>query len=344
MKVLIIKPSSLGDVIHALPFLKAVKDSYPGAEVDWVISRNLKGLLEGNPLISKLIIFDKDSWKDPRNILSTLSQIKGLRTTLKAKTYDVVVDLQGLLRSGIMTFLTRSPMKVGFARSREGSWYFYDKKIPDDRAVHAVDRNLEIAKAIGAATGKVEFPLYPDPMALDKAAALTGHLKEYIVIAPSARWKTKRWPAENFARLSKKIHIPCVIIGSKGDREISREMLRYNAQDGKGGTRPATMIDLCGRTDLKTLIAVIAGAKAVVSNDSGPMHIAAALKRPVVALFGPTDPLKTGPYGWQQDRNLKVIRTDTACSPCRKRECRDLACMRGIKVETVFRALKDLLS
>lgn len=342
MKILIIKPSSLGDVIHALPFLQAVKDSFPDARVDWVISKNLKGILEGNPLIHELIVFDKDSWKGIKNLPGTISEIKGLRKLLKSKRYDVVVDLQGLLRSGLITFFTPASMKVGFQHAREGSHYFYDLKIPENGAVHAVDRCLEIAKAIGAKSKKTAFPLYVDTAAREKITQLTGNIPEYIVIAPSARWATKRWPAEYFASLMKKITLPCVIAGAKGDRDTAQEII-HRIQSTEHRIQTVTTVNLCGKTNLKELVALIDRAKAVVSNDSGPMHIAAALGKPLVALFGPTDPAKTGPYGWLKNRNLTVIRTSVPCSPCRKKRCKKFVCMKDISVDKVFDALKGYL-
>ncbi len=342
MKILIVKPSSLGDVIHALPFLKAVKDSFPGARVDWVISKSLKGLLEDNPLIHELIVFDKDSWKEIKNLPGTISEIKGLRKILKSKRYDMVIDLQGLLRSGLITFLTPASMKVGFKQAREGSHYFYNLKIPGNGAVHAVDKCLEVATVIGAKSKKIEFPLFLDMKARERVARLIDNIPEYVVIAPSARWATKRWPAGNFSSLIKRISLPCIIAGSRGDSEIAREIIR-GIQNTEQGTRTATTVNLCGRTSLKELVVLIDGAKAVVSNDSGPMHIAAALNKPLVAIFGPTDPAKTGPYGYQENRNMKVIRTSVPCSPCRKKRCRESVCMKDISVDTVFNALEEYL-
>ncbi|RJQ57075.1 MAG: lipopolysaccharide heptosyltransferase I [Nitrospiraceae bacterium] len=342
MKILIIKPSSLGDVIHALPFLKAVKGSFPEAQIDWVISKNLKGLLEGNPLIHELIALEKDSWKDIKKLPRTLSEINDLRKSLKSKRYDVVVDLQGLLRSGLLASFAPSSLKIGFENAREGSRFFYDKKIPVNGAVHAVDRCLEIAGAMGVKPGKIEFPLYTDEKARDKVRQITGNIPEYILIAPSARWDTKRWPAVYFASLVKKITLPCIIAGVKGDRALAEEII-HRSQSTEHRTQTATIVNLCGRTNLKELVALIDGAKAVVSNDSGPMHVAAALNKPVVALFGPTDPEKTGPYGWQKKKNMKVVKAGVPCSPCRKKKCRDLVCMKNISVETVFEALKECL-
>jgi lipopolysaccharide heptosyltransferase II len=153
-------------------------------------------------------------------------------------------------------------------------------------------------------------------------------------MVPSARWRTKRWPAEKFAELITKMSCPSILAGSGGDRDIAHDILTQS-----GGHA----LDLCGRTSLKELAALIEGARAVISNDSGPMHIAAALGVPTVALFGPTDPEKTGPYGWKSDRRLKVIRTEADCSPCRNRECGDFRCMESITVDAVHGAVKEFL-
>ena len=367
MKILIIKPSSLGDIIHSLPFLKAIKNTFPDACIEWVISKNLKEILETNPLIDRLIVFDKDSWKQLKNLPKTLKEIAGLVKTLKANQYDVVVDLQGLLRSGIITFFAPSPVKIGFKHAREGSSFFYNKKISVNKSVHAVDKYLEVAKAIrqglgvgsdrpayrtgrldseDQGPGKIEFPLNVDKTAAENIKKLLGGLsaigrsasggkeKEYAVMVPSARWETKKWPAENFGRLISKLQIQCVLAGSSADKDVAQEVT-----DSSSGS----IINLCGKTNLKELVALIAGAKVVVSNDSGPMHIAAALGVPVIALFGPTDPVKTGPYGWQGKKNLKVIRTPISCSPCFKKKCKEPLCMKGISVEQVFEGIREYL-
>ena len=345
MKILVIKPSSLGDVIHALPFLNAVKESFPTAEIDWVISKNLKGLLENNPLINDLIILNKDSWKNIRRLPKTLAEIASLKRQLKKNKYNFVVDLQGLLRSGLITFSTPATQKVGFADSREGSTLFYDKKIIVDKSLHAVDKCLEAAKAVGANVKKAKFPLYVEKKAKERIKELLGDTDEYIVMIPSSRWASKRWPAERFADVIKKSPIPCVIAGTKGDIKISKKIIdTFNKIGGrKLPGNEDRVIDFCGKTDLKELIALIAGADAVVSNDSGPLHIAAALNRPAVALFGPTDPIKTGPYGWQTNKKLTVLKTPVPCGPCRNKNCADLICMEKISANEVLKALKEYL-
>ncbi len=335
MKILIIKPSSLGDVIHALPFLKALKESFPHAEIDWVISRSLKGILEDNPLIHELIIINKDEWKSIERIPVTIKEIFSLKKKLQSKQYDMVIDLQGLLRSGLICYFTPATKKIGFADAREGSRYFYDSKVSVQPDSHAVDKCLTVAKAAGAKIKDISFPLRPGKEAGESVNKLLGNIDEYVVIVPSARWMTKRWPAEDFASLINRTPIPCVITGSQGDRKIAEKIASF--------TTGKRAIDLCGKTGLKELTALIAGSKAVVSNDSGPMHIAAALGIPTIAIFGPTDPLKTGPYGWQTNRNFKVIRADISCRPCRNKTCKEFICMSSIHAETVFAALKEYL-
>ncbi|MEW6713807.1 MAG: lipopolysaccharide heptosyltransferase I [Nitrospirota bacterium] len=339
MKILIIKPSSLGDIIHALPFLKAVKDRFPDASVDWAVSKNLLGILEDNPLINELIVFDKDSWKSIKNIPKTSRDISRLRKTLKSRNYDIVVDLQGLLRSGLISLSTPSPLRVGFADAREGSRFMYNKKVAVNGIIHAVDKNLEIAKAIGATAKKAEFPLSVDDKSRRKIKELLGDVKEYILILPSARWPSKRWPPEHFAALISKLKMPCVISGSSADKEICLKIIKNIPET----TKQPKIINLCGETSLKELAALIESAKAIVSNDSGPMHIAAALKKPLVALFGPTDPSKTGPYGCQKNKELKVIMTGISCSPCFKKSCKEPLCMTEISAETVFDKLRKYL-
>jgi lipopolysaccharide heptosyltransferase I len=354
-KILIIKPSSLGDVIHALPFLNAVKKTFPDSQVDWVISNNLKAILEDNPFINELISLDKDSWKSVKKLPKTLNELSALRKTLKSKHYDMVVDLQGLLRSGLIAFSTPTTLKIGFDDAREGSRFFYDRKVPVIESAHAVDKCLEVARAIKADTKRVKFPLYADDASKNKIRKLIGNIKEYAVIVPSARWASKRWPAENFAALIKKLSIPCIITGSKGDKKAVQNIMNLLTENTAAisGTsrekRPARKgassktINLCGKTGLKELTALLAGAKAVVTNDTGPMHIAAALNVPVIAIFGPTDPAKTGPYGWQTSRKLKVVKTRVPCSPCRKKRCRELICMTNVSVNAVFKELKEYL-
>jgi heptosyltransferase-1 len=327
-KILIIKPSSLGDVVHSLPFLNVIRACFPKAEIHWVIAKGLEGLLEGHPMINKLWIINKDAWKKIKQAKSTIKEIKELFMQLKKENFDIVIDLQGLLRSWILTVATSAPVRVGFAEAREGSSFFYTHKVKGGRNIHAVDRYLKIADFLGCDITDIRFPF---PLHF-KSSIITNYSlpEDYAVIVPGARWKTKVWPSKKFGKLSSKLPIMTVIVGSKTDIDIANEIVALSK--GKATS-------LADKTDLKELIEVIRNARFMVSNDSGPMHIAAALGIPVFAIFGPTDPLRTGPYG----EGHTVIREDIPCVPCFKKTCNDIRCMNNLSAEKVYEIIKRRL-
>lgn len=323
-KVLIVKPSSLGDIVHSIAFLDSIKRQYPHIELHWVVAKGFEGILEGHPLIKKLWVINKDEWKNLSKIQTTISGLRGLFSGIKAEEFDYVVDLQGLLRSGIITRAARAPIRIGFKEAREGSAVFYTHRVEVGRDVHAVDKYLKVAAFLGCDIRNVYFPFPPPLVQLDKAVySLSEDCGRYAVLVPGARWKTKRWPARNFGELAAALPIKSVIIGSRGDMHIADEIV------GLSGNKA---ISLAGKTGLKDLIEVIRYADFVVCNDTGPMHIAAALGVHVFAIFGPSSPVRTGPYG---DRNT-VIRSDIPCSPCYNRNCKNIECMTLIEPNHVI--------
>ena len=328
-KILIIKPSSLGDIVHSLPFLDVIKKRFPTSEIHWIIFEGFEGLIEGHPMIDRLWVINKDSWKKIDRAKNTLSEISTFVRRLKKERFDLVIDLQGLLRSGLITAATGSPMRIGFKEAREGSSLFYTNKVAGGRDIHAVDRYLKIAEFLGCDISKVAFPFPPFKKAsfLDSIvfSSLDPH-QGYIVIVPGARWKTKKWSPAKFGELASLLPFKSVIVGSKSDVPAADEIVALS--HGKS-------YSLAGKTDLKELAAVIKGSEFLVTNDSGPMHIAAALGIPVFAIFGPTDPARTGPYG----KGHTVIKADIACAPCFRKSCDDLKCMESISAEKVFETI-----
>lgn len=326
-KILIVKPSSLGDVVHSLPFLNVVKKRFPKAEIHWVIASGLEGLLEGHQMIDKLWIIHKDMWKKATYVNNTISEIKTLFKKLKNEKYDLVVDLQGLLRSGIITKATGAPVRIGLQEAREGSRLFYTHKVKGGKDIHAVDRYLRIADYLGCDIKDVQFPF---PSYSTSSLNLLMPSEDYAVIIPSARWKTKVWPVKRFGKLASKLSLKTFIVGGKGDIESADTIVSLSK--GKSTS-------LAGKTDLKELIEVIRHAQFVISNDSGPMHVAAALNIPVFAIFGPTDSRRTGPYG----EGHVIIREDVTCAPCFKKKCKDMKCMKNLLVEKVYEIIKTLI-
>ena len=312
-KIVVIKPSSLGDIVHSLPFLNVLRDSFPKAEIHWIIARGLEGLLEGHPMINKLWIINKDDWKRIKGAGATIKELRSLFKSLKAERYDIVIDLQGLLRSGILAKATGAPVRIGFKEAREGSRIFYTHTVKAGKDVHAVDRYLEMAKFLGCDTSEVKFPF---PLSFtSQLSPFSFQLPDkYAVIVPGARWETKRWHPERFGELASMLSIRSVIVGGESDIDIAGIVVKNSGSNA---------VSIVGKTNLKELIEIMRNARFVVTNDSGPMHIAAALNVPVFAIFGPTNPLRTGPYG----KSHVIIRKGLECSPCYRKKCKGIKCM-----------------
>ncbi len=330
-KALIIKPSSLGDIVHSLPFLDAFHRTYPDAELHWVVAKGFEGILEGHPFLKKIWIINKDEWKKIGMFRKTFSELQGLFIGLREEGFDLVVDLQGLFRSGVIARSTGAPVRLGFTEAREGSKVFYTRTIKGGRNIHAVDRYLKIASFLGCKVEEVNFPLPPPGgSSSDKIPFSEPPCGEYGVIFPGSRKPSKRWPAERFGKVASILPLSTVVIGSRADMVLAEEVVR--ASEGKA-------FSIAGKTGLKGLVEVIRCTRFVVCNDTGPMHIAAALGVPVVALFGSSNPLKTGPYTTQ----CSIIRKDLPCVPCEKKSCKSPVCMDMIQVHEVADAINAFL-
>lgn len=309
MKILIVKPSSLGDVVHALPTVNLIRRQFPEARLSWLINDNLASLLRCCPVIDEPIEFHR---RDPASWAPLCARLRGER-------FDVVVDLQGLFRSGFLTWITGARRRVGLSDAREGSRLFYNEVVPVPRA-HAVDRYRLAARQLGCPDGPVEFPL----------GVAAAPRENWIAINPSARWATKLWGDDRFAELIRQLPRDRVVVtGAAADAPRLKKIAQ--------GCR-----NLAGQTDLVDLAEVYRRCAVVVTNDSGPMHLAAAVGTPVVAIFGPTDPALTGPYG----AGHVVLRSGLPCSPCLSPRCRHrplLECMSLVTVAQVLAATRGLL-
>ena len=346
IKILIVKLSSIGDVVHTLPALWALKRGLPGAEVDWIVEEAASEIVTGNPLIEEVIVVKRGGW------FTDTSGNMAIARRLHEKRYDLVIDFQGLMKSALWVGATRCERRVGFANARELAPLFYSEKVsPYDPERHAVERYLDLARYVGGApqptlppTGEEYEAIYVGDEKKERveallAAAGIGETERYFIVNPSARWATKLWTEDRFAevilRVEKGAAIRGVIVGAAADMERGR---RINEMTG------GKAVNLAGETDLKELAHLIGSAEFMVTVDSGPMHIAAAVGTPVVAVFGPTAPWRTGPYGTAH----RVIRKELDCSPCFKRRCPiggagALKCMTGVVVDEVERAVKELM-
>jgi lipopolysaccharide heptosyltransferase I len=365
-RILLIKPSAVGDVVHTLPVLEKLRRRYPQARIDWLITPENADLVRGHPALSNLLLFARREFSKNGRKLSATASLMQLIKEIRAVKYEMVIDLHGQLRSGLFTMLSEAPVRIGFekpvrrgpstfmgkplgnipkrgwAGAREGSWMAYNYRIPiPTLEVHAVDRYLWVCNLLGCDR---EPPVFNLPESPEAEARIAGHLSAHAqpgrplaILAPGTIWETKHWRAKGFAGVARelvKMGYAPVLIGSKGDLALNFAI----AEEAPGTT------DFTGQTSLADVVALIRRAAVVVTNDSGAMHIAAALGRPVASIFGPTNPVQVGPYG----QPASVVRLDLPCSPCNYRllsQCPNgHACMRDLSTETVIEKVREVLA
>lgn len=342
MNILIVKLSAIGDVIHTLPSLAALRRCYPQAHITWVVEESASDLLMDHPLLDRVLVSRRKRWiqdlKEGRHRGAVLREITGFLHTLRDRPYDLVIDFHGLFKSAVFVLLSRGKRKLGYDSLQEGSGIFLNEKIPEDMTKHAVERYLDFPRHLGCDTTSPEFPIGLREAHFKRVEALLAEKKVdtgrgFVGISPVAYWETKLWDEAKFAALCDRIvtelGLPVVFTGERSEGVIARIRSRMQAPSAS----------VAGETSLRELAALYTMASVLLTTDSGPMHLAAAVGTPVVALFGPTSPERTGPYG----EGHIVIRRELPCSPCFRKTCDTLECMNAISVDEVFQAVKEQL-
>ncbi|MEN6432646.1 MAG: lipopolysaccharide heptosyltransferase II [Smithella sp.] len=339
VNILIVKLSAIGDVIHTLPSLAVLRRLYPEAHITWVVEEAAADLVRNHPYLDSVLVSRRKSWSKDLlrgHFRSSLDEILTFMKTLRQLDYDLVIDFHGLFKSSIIVFLSRGKRKIGYDSWQELSGLFLNEKIPEDMNKHAVDRYLDFPRYLGAKIDRAEFVLPSNKEAQEKVLRLLGEYnledKKFVAINPIALWETKLWSNENFAYLAdlinNKLQVKVVFTGSeKGPIEKIISLMNTEC------------VNLGGKTTLLDLAYLYKKARIVITTDSGPMHLAVAVKTPVIALFGPTDPARTGPYG----AGHTIIRTELPCSPCFLKKCSTKQCMKDISPRQVFAALEKKL-
>lgn len=320
MKILIIKPSALGDIVQALPVLTGLRREWSEAQIDWVVNDALVEILEGHPCLNQTILYPRKRWNGPHRI----PEIWRWGKRLRAEGYDMTIDLQGLARSALMTWAAASPRRIGLLSAREGARAAYNEFIADT-ALSAAERYLTCLEHLNIPVRRHDFQLQarvPLPNALKD-------IGPYIALHPHSRWRTKLWPWRYYQDLVDSMpEHKFVVIGEGPWFPIEA---------------PGRLVDLRGKLTISTLVTVLNGAQAVLSTDSGPAHIAGALGRPTLVLFGATDWRKTKPSG----ERVSVSTYGLFCSPCLKRTCwRDtpIECMSLLTPQKIRTLLLPLTS
>jgi len=342
VNILIVKTSAIGDVTHTLPSLNSIRQEFPKAHITWLIEEEAVDIIRNNPALDRVLISKRKSWIKGLKAgkrWSVICQVFRFLKEIRDTHYDLLIDFQGLLKSSVFIALCHAKRKAGFGKGMEHSecsHLFLNERVPPvDMDIHAIERELLLLKALSIPPGKeiYQMPITP----ADKKEAkiiLTGAnidpLRPLIAINPMTTWQTKHWYKEGFAELADRLidqKIQVVFTGGRSDVPAITEIIKLMR---------TTATNLAGQTSLKALAALYALADVVISTDTGPMHIAAAIGTPTIALFGPTAPWRTGPYGKQH----KVIRSNIPCSPCFKKSCTrgDNACMRQISPGEVLKA------
>ncbi len=367
-KILLIKLSAVGDVVHTIPVLNKLRRRYPNAQLDWLVTPGIAELLRHHPAISNVLAFARAVRAGPWGLgsLAALAGYVRLATKLRAASYDLVVDMHGQMRTALLALATGAPARVGFDRpraevwqaserafpeqtrkhawqgAREGSWLAYTHTIPvPTLEMHAVDRYLNVGPLLGLDEGPADFS-FPIPQEADRRIeALLDYYDiakaKIVVMAPGTIWETKQWRRDAFAEVARHFlrqKFAVTLIGSERERAVC---------DAVAALAPG-VVNLGGETTLSELAALIRGATICVTNDSGPMHLAVALGRPVVSVFGPTDPIWIGPYR----RDGAVLQAkNLPCAPCYLRQLSRCAyghaCMHGVAASAVIERMEAML-
>jgi heptosyltransferase-1 len=330
---LIVRLGALGDIVHAMPVVSALQRTYPDARIDWLVDPrylDVVGLVRG---VRKAIAFDPRGLMTARDRAGTLATIRDLRR----EHYDAVLDLQGLVKSASVSRLASGRRTVGFGRSalREpAARVFYTDVVEVPQGVHVIQKNLKLLTAVGVHTIEPEFGIRVQE-SLQAVHAVARFLDSgYVAMNPGAAWPNKRWPAERMGELAARIardhRLQTLVVWGPGEEALAESVVATSSGAAVLAP-PTTMVDLFG---------LLRGARLVVSGDTGPLHIAASTGTPVVALFGPTDPGRNGPW---RGEDVSVSRYGV-CDCHYQRHCRrPVACIADISVDEVMGAVSARL-
>ncbi|HEX9444357.1 MAG TPA: glycosyltransferase family 9 protein [Candidatus Binatia bacterium] len=322
-KILIVLHGSLGDVTRAIPLANLLRRGFPAARIAWSIEPAALPLVERHPAVDEVILFDRARWRH---------SLRPFLDRIRASRFDLVLDLQRHLKSGLISRWSGAPERVGFNRrdAKEMNWLFNNRSIPPaPERISKLNHYLNFAEYLGLNPSPVEWNFRLSSEEESAAERLAreagGPFAAYLV---GGRWESKRWfpdqAAESAAEVKRRHGLAIVLLGGKEDADFAAAMERQS---------PERCLNLTGRTSLREVIGILRRAEVAVGPDSGLMHLSAAVGTPVVSLWGPTDPLRTGPFGYPE----LAVQGRAACAPCYLKRCPiGRVCMRSIRSEEVL--------
>jgi len=335
-RVLVIKPSSLGDVVSAMPVLHGLRRTFPEAHLAWLVTPGCAGILAGQRGLDEIILFDRRRFGAIARSARASREFVRFCRDLRRRRFHLVLDLQGLFRSGFLAWVTGAAVRVGFAAARELADVFYTHRVVVT-AEHTIDRNIELARAVGIDARPDDLVLSVLPEAREAVRAVLSaagiQLGSYFLVVPGTRWPSKLYPVRHWRAVVTALaaSAPVVVVGSPEEERLCAEVV---AGFGQG------VLNLAGRTTLAQFVALVAAAGCVVCCDSAANFIAPAVGTPFVTLMGPTRPERTGPYRPEG----KAIRAELACIGCLRRRCRHATCMQLIRPGEVVAAAREALA
>ncbi len=346
-RILIIKQSSLGDVVHTLPLAHALKRTYPSCEIGWVIESGLQDLIRYDRTIDTVFPIHIPSTSEPgapkgvywKALKASARVLSHLRKEFKVRPYDIVLDLHASFRSGMLSLANPGGRRYGFAGAKEGNTFFQHVLVANEQGrEHAVEKNLLFCDALDCPVKKQDFHVDPGADARERIRSFlrdAGYdsAQSLVYISPTARWQSKFWLQQRWTALADRLlsfGFQVVFGGSAADVEYIDAVV--------AGMQMQPII-AAGKLSLSDSVALLKQADLYVGLDTGPMHIAAMVDTPVVVLFGPTHPERVGPYGVASE----IIQAENVdCLCCRMRTCSHQSCMKEISVDRVYNALKRL--
>ncbi len=324
-RICLIKPSALGDIVQSLPIVHAIRYRFPSASIAWIINDQLAPLIDGHGIVDQVIPFERNRF---HSIDAKSRQgIRQLAQSLAKYRFDLVIDLQGLLRSAMLGLATKAPIRIGLASAREGANYTYTHIAQDGPfETNAVDRYWSVARLLGAGGIDKSFELGLTESEKGWAREkLLRFPRPWLAIHPGAKWITKRFPAEKFAQAARQWSNSqrgtVIAVGAPGDQVLAQTMRDELAHQ--------PMLDLVGQTNLRQLAGLLAEVDLLMTNDSGPMHLAAAVGTPTISVFTCTSPIRSGPFGVGH----QFLQTSISCRASYQKECSHRSCMKELAAD-----------
>lgn len=343
-RFLVIRLSSIGDIVHALPAVAALGESFLGSQIYWAVEARYASLIEGNPFVHCVMKLDTLGWRQRFKFAETLEEVARALSAFRKISFDAVIDFQGLYKSGLLARLSQAKQRVGFAENwlREpGAGVFYTDRVAPRGREHVIEMNLALVERLGArcpARDRWQFPLprnESDDRHVEQQLASFG-AREFILVSPGGGWTSKRWDPENYAELIRRFEIEflwtVLLTGSPQEGDLIQTILE------KSGSQRAKYIP----STLIQLIALARRAQLFVGGDTGPLHLAAAVRTPVVAIFNAADtwntPQRNGPFSPED----MVLCGRASLEPSRR--CDGPTYLSGVSVDSVLEAIRKRLA